>query len=81
MYVATLTLQKARKAHVCTWCGEDIGIGERYARWMSIDEKAYTNKMHIECTDACREYCKWSDDGVYTPYDNERPGELEEVTT
>lgn len=72
MYVAHSTLQKARKAHTCTWCGEGIAIGEIYKRWMSFGDRAFTNNMHIECADACIEYCIWSDDRAYKPFDNVR---------
>lgn len=71
MYVAPSTLQKARKAHACTWCEEEIAAGERYERWLSIDRKAYTNKMHIECANACHEN-SFDYDGTYTPFDNVR---------
>lgn len=39
----------ARKEHVCTWCCEKILVGETYERWVSIDDSANTNKMHLEC--------------------------------
>ena len=40
---------KARKPHRCTSCGEAIAVGKQYARWVSFDDSAYTNKMHPEC--------------------------------
>lgn len=52
MYVAPSTTQVARKEHQCSWCYEAIKPGEKYLRWLSIDDSAYTNKMHLECHQA-----------------------------
>lgn len=49
MYAAPSTTQVARKVHRCSFCDEAIKPGEKYLRWMTIDVKAYTNKMHPEC--------------------------------
>lgn len=46
-------VQKARKAHVCTWCGEPIQIGEPYERTRFVFEgDPMVNKMHPECVKA-----------------------------
>ncbi len=56
----------ARKAHRCTWCGQDIEAGQPYERWASYDDAAFQNKMHPECAEACG-------DKYYLPFDNDRP--------
>jgi len=46
----TIEMRTAKKAHQCTNCGEEIVIGEKYVRWMSVDDgKAFSNKMHSLC--------------------------------
>ena len=46
--------RKARKAHVCSWCGERIKRGEAYRYWAWFDEgTATTVKMHPECWTVC----------------------------
>jgi hypothetical protein len=73
MFCSDPVTLKARKAHVCTWCGQSIQPSETYHRWISVDDSMFTNKMHPECVDACHEELrKWNDD-EYHPYDNERP--------
>lgn len=61
----------ARKAHTCSWCCEKILPGEKYERWVSIDDSAYTNKMHPECVEAASagesgswEYCPGDGQGM-----------------
>lgn len=67
---------KARKAHQCTWCGQEIEKGEEYKIWSGVCDGVWsTSKMHPECADACQEEAKeWGND-EYTPYTNERPKE------
>ncbi len=73
MYCTPTETRKARKPHRCTYCAEQIEVGDQYLRWMSvIDGKAITNKMHPECLtfleeDACGGYFE------YIPYEGERP--------
>ena len=73
MYCTPPEMRKARKQHRCMHCSEAIEIGEKYQRWMSVDDgKAQTNVMHPECLDALNdEYGSgyWE----YTPYEGERP--------
>lgn len=39
-----------RRTHRCSWCGETIKLGERYARYRYFDgADAGTVKMHEEC--------------------------------
>lgn len=73
MYCSDPTTQAARVKHRCTWCSQDILPGERYLRWISVDDSMYTNKMHPECHAACNEEYRDSGDNEYHPYDNERP--------
>jgi hypothetical protein len=65
-----ITSQRARIAHRCTWCGQDIERGTVYSRWYSINDDgvAATVKMHPKCLDAARE-----DGDECTPFENERP--------
>ena len=45
--------RKARKPHVCIWCGEPIAVGERYRHWRGKWEgDVITNDWHKECDDA-----------------------------
>lgn len=60
----------ARKAHTCSWCGQDILARERYARWCWIDDYALTVKMHVECEGACNEL---EPGETFDPGQNERP--------
>lgn len=39
---------------------------------VTIDSKAYTNKMHLECSDACTDDWFIDVDGTYRPFDNDR---------
>lgn len=72
MHNTDVTTQIARKTHRCTWCAEEISVGQSYSRWITFDGSAATNKMHPECLDAAESD---SDDytGEYMPYCNERP--------
>jgi len=40
---------KARQPHRCSSCAETIDAGTVYARWVTFDDGAETNKMHEEC--------------------------------
>ena len=62
--------RKARKAHRCTYCAEEITVGEEYVfQKGNYDGRWYENKMHPECfEDMCD-----GGDGEFTPYSNERP--------
>ena len=58
------TTQRAKKFHRCSWCWEEIQIGETYARYRYFDYgEAGTCKMHPECLsameDAAREEGGW----------------------
>ncbi|NCC85638.1 MAG: hypothetical protein EOM03_16160 [Clostridia bacterium] len=49
-YSSDLTLMKARKEHICEYCGELIRKGEKYWRQFVIYEgDAGTWKEHTEC--------------------------------
>lgn len=72
MYYTNPETRVARKAHCCTYCGEQIEIGSAYKRWMSIDDKALTNKMHPECLSFLQTEAG-GDSFEYFPYSGERP--------
>lgn len=66
------TTQVARKRHQCTWCYEQILPGEKYVRWVTFDDAAFTSKMHPECEESANagnEGYEWE----YTPGDGTRP--------
>lgn len=45
--------RKARKAHRCIWCGEQIVIGEKYRHWRGkFEGDVMSNDWHKECDDA-----------------------------
>lgn len=45
--------RKARKPHVCIWCGEPIVVGESYRHWRGkFEGEVITNDWHKECDDA-----------------------------
>lgn len=42
--------RRARKEHHCSWCGEKILVGERYARWLWKSGGDFGPVlMHFEC--------------------------------
>jgi hypothetical protein len=41
------------KPHRCSWCGEQIPVGELYTRWSGRYEgQMFTCKCHVECQKA-----------------------------
>ena len=45
---------KARRIHVCDYCGCEIPKGERYKRSVNVfDGKPYTWKSHLRCAELC----------------------------
>lgn len=67
------TTQKAKKEHRCSWCGQQIIVGESYLRSRVVFEgDPQTNKLHHECADAAAEDNREWGEG-YMPYENERP--------
>lgn len=67
------TTQTAKKEHRCSWCGQQILVGESYLRSRVVFEgDPQTNKLHLECADAAAEdYREWGEG--YVPYENARP--------
>lgn len=50
-------LRRARKEHVCDWCGEKIEPKTKYRTWFGIVEGDVSNsKTHPECDEASNEY-------------------------
>lgn len=81
MYCTPIEKRTARTKHKCTWCAEVIGIGATYERWCSFDEDAFTNKMHLECSEACHDELQDLGTDSYSAFSNERPKvESQEVT-
>lgn len=70
---------KARKEHICEWCGEKINIGEKYYRYKGIYDGDFQDTcMHLECELASQ---KFFAENIYedefTPYEFKR-GSVEE---
>lgn len=59
-----LTRPKARKDHVCIWCGELIQRGDTYARESSVYDGDFQDfKWHPECNEAAdRFFSSWGED-------------------
>ena len=49
MFNTNVRTVKARRQHRCTSCGELILIGDAYKRWVTLEDSAFTSKMHPEC--------------------------------
>jgi len=66
---------KARKSHVCDWCGELIEKSTTYYRYSGNNSGDFQcTKMHLECRDAMdrdiKDYDSW--DYEFIPRDNPR---------
>lgn len=62
--------RKARKPHVCIWCGEEIAIGESYRHWRGkFEGEVMSNDWHKECDGAAEN--EHLDDG-FEPYSFKR---------
>lgn len=59
---------KARKPHLCSWCGEDIERGETYQGWTYGDPTPERVRMHEECREAFGD----SNNDEFTPHEHER---------
>ena len=69
------TLVRARKRHVCDYCGERIQKGELHQRQFAVYEGcARTWREHTECKDAIDRLVSIEPDGVeyLRPRDNPR---------
>lgn len=72
MYCSPQENRKARVKHICTNCAQPIEPGEKYVRWMSVDDSMFTNKMHPECLKALQDAAdgySWE----YEAFGGERP--------
>ena len=62
-------VRKARKAHQCIYCAEEIAAGNIYSHQTGVyDGRWYTNKMHTECFEDA-----FDGEDEFMPYSNERP--------
>ena len=67
--------RKARKAHRCIWCGEQIESGERYYHWRGIFEgDPQSNDWHKECNAATE---AWDLRDGFEPYYHKRGSQEE----
>jgi hypothetical protein len=67
---------KARKEHVCIWCGEKILIGEKYHRESgAYDGQLQDSKWHLECNLDALEFFRTSHEYEFQVGENERPKE------
>lgn len=74
MFCTETETLKARRPHLCTSCGQHIGIGESYKRWRTFDQgDAGTSKMHPECFEMHQADAADSGNWEYTPFSHERP--------
>lgn len=65
---------KARKAHRCIWCAQDIAVGEAYDYVTGVSYGDFqANHWHPECKDAAWKELKESGEDEFTPWDNARP--------
>lgn len=69
------TAQKAKKEHRCTWCGQQIPVGESYVRRRGVFEgEPQVDKFHPECDERSAEIC--AEEGgqfEFSPFENDRP--------
>lgn len=72
IYCTPTQMLTARKDHRCANCGQSIQAGATYARWVSFDNSAFTNKMHPECLRSLQDDSEYGE-FEYTPYSGERP--------
>lgn len=78
--VLSTAWRKARKEHVCIWCGQPIVKGERYLDENVLGDNTVNNqKWHNECVHAAHEYyTTWGMyDDTFEPYSFKR-GSVEE---
>lgn len=59
------------KAHVCIWCGESIGKGDKAMYFSGVFEGDFqSHYMHPECDSACQR--SDIDEYGFTAYENKR---------
>ena len=49
MDIISSAYQKARKIHICDYCGGSIAIGEKYERTLIKGDYLYPWKSHLKC--------------------------------
>ena len=55
---------KARKAHVCNWCGCTIPVGEKYNTATYKYDEVYIWKSHLKCMDLVNALNMEGDEGI-----------------
>lgn len=66
MDIISNELRRARKPHVCNWCGGSIAKGDTYRDQVNADGGSlWTWKNHVACGHFAAEYCEdYYGDGV-----------------
>jgi len=74
--------KKRGKLHCCSWCGEAINLGERYAKWLYFNSGTRdTVYAHAECADEWAEESREWNEIIYATGDQDRPTtESEDIT-
>ena len=56
-FISFKLIQKTRKTHRCTACGEIIEKGQSAYAWTSVDEAIFTSHLHLECGSDTLNHC------------------------
>lgn len=69
---------KAKKEHICEWCGEKILKNETYYRYIGLYNGDFqSTPLHLECRDAMRKHLLGNGEKEYEPFAFKR-GSIEE---
>lgn len=68
--ISSAQLTKARKQHMCDFCGERISIGEKYMKATHVDDYIYDWRAHVYCNKLSHTLKMYNecDDGVTAEY-------------
>lgn len=67
MFIETISEPKqvkARKTHICNWCGCSISVGEAYNTATYKYDNIYTWKSHLKCMELVNTLDMEGDEGV-----------------
>jgi hypothetical protein len=71
---------KARKKHVCHWCGSYIFVGDKYERWAWVDGgDISTVKSHVVCFKYAMRVQEVEGEPVWFDYDGYKPADEYEI--